>query len=477
MKLTLRPYQVKAREDVREAFRAGAQGVCLTLPTGAGKTVIFCDIAERTTARARKSWILVHRQELLAQTSRKLDEIGVSHGCIAPGFTPLKAPVQVCSVATLVRRLEKGTVEDVDLIIMDECHHSAAGTWRKILESRPKAKLLGVTATPVRTDGQPLGRKSGGQYDLLVKGPSTRELIAAGWLSPVRLLGPPEQVDLEGVKKQCGDFAKGELAARMDKPTITGDAVAHYKKWAHRKPALAFCASVAHAQHVAEQFRAAGYVAASVDGAMDSNVRKKLIEDLGAGRINVLTSCDIVSEGTDVPVVQVGILLRPTMSLALYLQQVGRVLRVAPGKEYALILDHVGNWRRHGLPDADRDWTLDGPRKTKGKKKDDDEPALRMRQCPTCYACHAPEPACPHCGHVYEGRKVRHVEGVLSEVTEEQAEFLRRRTREAEADEVRSARTMQELLVIERARGYKTGWANYVYQARVRRWAAGKGAR
>lgn len=358
--MELRPYQVQAVAELRDCYRRGARAPLYQLPTGGGKTVVFCHISEGATKRGKSVWIVVHRQELLYQCSRALEGLGVMHGLIAPGFTPGIEHVQVASVQTLVKRLDSGRAAPPDLIVLDEAHHATAGSWRKIIEACPNSRLLGVTATPVRLDGQGLGVAGGGVFDALVSGPTIPELIAQGFLSPPVVYAPPTQLDLSGVRMVGGDYAQGEIGRRMDKPTITGDVVAHYRRICNGAPAIAFCASVEHAKHVAADFRGAGFRAESLDGKMPDGQRKTLIDELGRGHLNVLTSCDIVSEGTDIPVVMAAILLRPTASMGLYLQQVGRALRPAPGKTRAVILDHVGNCLRHGLPDEDREWSLAG---------------------------------------------------------------------------------------------------------------------
>ena len=337
MKLTLRDYQDSAVAAVRSAYASGLRAPLLTLPTGGGKTVVFSYIAEQAGAKGNRVLILVHRRELLRQTSRTLDDFGVCHGMISAGMTTfIGHPVQVASVQTLVRRMDR-LRWDPDLIIVDEAHHATGKTtWGKVLAHYTGAKILGVTATPQRLDGQGLGISAGGMFDRLITGPTVAQLTAAGHLSPAVVFAPRQRVDLSGVHTRMGDFAQGELADAMDKPTITGDAVAHYRAHCPGEPAIAFCASVAHAEHVAETFQAAGYRAASIDGGMDSATRAQHIEDLGSGRLQVLTSCEIVSEGTDIPVVAAAILLRPTQSLGLYLQQVGRVLRPAPGKTHCI---------------------------------------------------------------------------------------------------------------------------------------------
>jgi superfamily II DNA or RNA helicase len=198
-----------------------------------------------------------------------------------------------------------------------------------------------------------------------------------------------------------------------------------------------------------------------VDGQTEDGRRRNLIAGLGDGRLQVLTACDIVSEGTDIPVVQAAILLRPTQSEALFLQQCGRVLRPAPGKDRAIILDHVGNCITHGLPDEVREWTLDG-RAMRGMSKDN-EPEVRVLQCPACYSAHAPADQCPACGHRYEAssRVVDQVDGQLTEITAEQAAEMRRRRRR-----IGTAATLAEFKEIAAELGYKTGWAFRMYEIR-----------
>jgi DNA repair protein RadD len=463
VKLTPRPYQAQGINDIRVALRSH-RSVLYVAPTGAGKTVLFTCIAEGCTERGRHVWIVVHRSELLDQASASLDKLGIPHGVVAPGFTPNRELVQVCSVNTLVRRLESKLLTSVDLIVLDEGHHASAGMWRKIITLRPDAKILGVTATPERADGQGLGVDAGGVYETMILGPSTAELIRDGWLTPFTIYAPPVRVDMTGVRTlRSGDYDQREIADRTDRPSITGDAVAHYKRIAPGLPGIAFCASVAHAKHVAEQFRAAGFRSESIDGEMSREHRKQLITGLGSGRIHVLTSCDIVSEGTDIPIVTVASLLRPTQSLGLYLQQVGRVLRPAPGKKQAIILDHVGN-TRHGWPDDPRDWSLDGRKQRSASN--DEEPTVRFERCPKCFICLRPAPVCPGCGYAFapEVRAPQYVRGELEEVTAQDRE--KREAAIAKQREVGRAKTREQLEAIAKARGYKPGWVDNILRAR-----------
>jgi superfamily II DNA or RNA helicase len=272
-----------------------------------------------------------------------------------------------------------------------------------------------------------------------------------------------------------GDYAKDQVAEAMDKPTITGDAVEHYLRLAPGKRAVAFCASVAHAEHVADAFRASGIPASFLDGSLDPAERDKRIKDFEAGRTLVLTSCDVVSEGFDLPAIEVAILLRPTKSLSLYLQQVGRALRVFEGKEYAIILDHVGAISSHGLPDEDREWSLEGITKKK-RAANDNMPDVNITTCPMCFTIHMSAPECPTCGHKYAvvprtGPKQQ--DGELVELTAAAKEQLRRRA-EIEKQKARKQRlnaehqcqSLDDLIQLGKDRGYQ-----YPRQWAERRWA------
>lgn len=453
--LTLYDYQDVAVGNVRTSYTKGRRSPLLVIPTGGGKTVIFSHIAATTSARSKNVMILVHRVELLRQTSKALEKSDVWHGLINPKYTPdMLAPVQVASVQTLVKRMHKLPFTP-ELIIVDEAHHATAGTWRKILDFYPNARVLGVTATPIRSDGAGLLSDAGGLFDDLIIGPQISELINRGFLVKPIVYAPLERINLTGVKKKMGDYDKAELEARLDIPHVTGSAVAHYAKLCPGVPAIVFCVSVAHAEHVANEFRAAGFVSFSVDGSMEDSDRKRILNGLGNGKVQVVTSCDLISEGTDIPAVGCCIFLRPTESLGLYLQQAGRGLRSLLGKTNCIILDHVGNVIKHGMPDEDRDWAVYGIRKEKSSSYV--EGGTRVKQCPKCYAVHEIAPNCPQCGHFYvvDAATIKVVEGELEVVTED----VVARMKQEKAKEVYSAQTFEELQAIGMKRGYKPNWA------------------
>lgn len=406
----LRPYQSELVDAIRQAL-AGNRRVLAVAPTGSGKTVTFSYIASRTRERGKRIGIFAHRAELLSQISATLKLFNVPHGMIAAGatFVPNQS-VYVCSAQTYARRVGAPRAPMFDLGIVDEAHHCTPGsTWDVCMDASPEAKWMGFTATPQRLDG----RGMDGSFDAMVLGPTPRQLIDLRALSDYRLFAP-STIDLSGVHTVAGDYNRGELSEAVDRPSVTGDAVRHYTKFLQGRPSAAFCVSIAHAAHVAEEFRAAGYKAASVDGTMDPAERSRIVGSFARGELNVLTSCDLISEGFDVPGMHGAILLRPTQSLSLYLQQVGRALRPAPGKDRAIIMDHAGNVGRHGLPDAEREWTLEGRRK--GEKKLD---VPGVRQCERCFAAYEPKlHACPECGWkpAPNIREVEKRDGELAEI-------------------------------------------------------------
>jgi superfamily II DNA or RNA helicase len=451
----LRPYQQAAVDGVRDSFRAGRRRPLLVAPTGSGKTVIFSYVTASAAAKGNRTLILVHRAELLEQCHRSLSQMDVPHGLIASGLTPDRSQLtQIASVQTLVRRFDR--VLPPDLIVIDEAHHATAGAWASVLTQYPNARVLGVTATPQRLDGKGLGQV----FDDLIRGPEVTKLIDEGYLcKPVYYA--PKTVDLTGLHMVAGDYNRAEVAERMDKPTITGDAVIHYRKYAEGQPCIVFCTGIKHAEHVAQAFNASGYRFKVIDGTLAKEERARRVLDLSSGALQGLVSVDIVSEGFDLPCVSTAILLRPTASLSLHLQQIGRVLRPSPGKQRAVILDHVGNCRRHGLAEEVRDWSLDGIRK-RGKRGPQDDVA-DTRQCPECFAVHTPSPQCPQCLHVYEikDRIPDVVEGELEELKAREA--IRGRKREQG-----TAQTLEDLIRVGKARGMKNpyGWAHNVFKAR-----------
>ena len=606
-KFILRDYQKNFIKDIHSQFCAGYKAVCGQSPTGSGKTVIFSYIANGAINQGSKVVILVHRQELILQTSLALAKFQIPNAIIAPAsvikssaqiqyrelgrnYIDLKSPCVVASVQTLGRRLDEFT-NYFDFIITDECfvgdtliktkngykkikniksgdfvytfnekecffeykpvekrlkkplnenlirinniictenhlfftknnwkkakdltisdfllneyfnfvkiksitnvkknnedsvydltvadnhnyfangflvhncHHAVAGQWRNVTDRNPNAFLLGLTATPERLDGKGLGIESGGVYEKLVLGPSVKSLIERGYLSQPRVFAPPINFDDSALRTIAGDYDVKQMSEMLDQPQIIGDCVRHYSKICPNMPAIAFCSTIEHARHTAEQFCNAGFNFKCIDGTMSDFDRRDAIEGLGSGRYDGLTSCNIISEGTDIPVVGCAIFLRKTKSLSLYLQQAGRVLRPYQGKEFSIILDHVRNVETHGFPEDERDWSLEGRRKQ--NRNDEDE--IFIRTCPQCYACFKSSlSSCPVCGFgaEYAKKTQREIEFIDAELVE-----IQRANKEKER---KQANAFNKLVKLGQERGYKNpyAWAKIVLNSRKRK--------
>lgn len=455
--LILRPYQEAVIDDTRQALRTH-NSVLMQGPTGMGKTAITVYMMGRAAAQGKRAYFLVHQNELLSQTSRALWRQQLEHGVIASGKSRSTLPAQVASVQTLVRRMEQ--YKEPDLLIIDEAHRAAAKTYQAIIERWPNARVIGLTATPQRTDGKPLDVL----FDALVLGPTIRELMDEGYLCDYEIYAPPIGIDVSTVKRKMGDFDSKELEAVVDKKSITGDAVAHYKTHASGKRCVVMCVSIKHAQHVAEQYQAAGVLAGVIEGTMTGHQRDAMLADFAAGRLMVICNVQLLVEGVDIPAIEVVQWLRPTQSLVIWMQGNGRGLRPADGKSELIIFDHVGNCLRHGLPDDDREWSLEGKEKGKRKSAADE---VKIKQCGNCYAVFRPGPqACPHCGAPVAGqqRELEVVDGQLEKVD-------KLAIRKEQKREQGKARTLEDLVALGLRRGMAKAdsWAAITFAARAGR--------
>lgn len=405
--IVLRDYQTDLIARTRAAMQQGARRVCIQSPTGSGKTALVAQMLAGAAARGKRAWFLVHRKELLDQSVQTFIESADIHtGVVAAGYSasPL-APVQVCSVPSLAKRLNALAVPD--LIVWDECHHVASATWSTLAQQFPDAHHIGLTATPIRLDGRGLGA----YFDTLIEGPSTAALMAAGWLSRYRFFAPGT-VSMQGVHRVAGDFNKKEVASVLGPSTVVGDCVSHYRQHVDGGRALVFAWSLEASKAIADSFRFHGVSAEHIDGESPRQRRHDTLRAFRDGGLSVLCNVDLFGEGLDVPAVDAVFLLRPTASLGLYLQQVGRGLRVSTGKSHVAIFDHVNNWQRHGLPDDSRVWSLDGAQRAKPAS----EPM--GKRCPQCFGISRPSATvCGLCGTVFpiQAREVTQVAGVLQE--------------------------------------------------------------
>jgi DNA repair protein RadD len=410
--IQLRPYQSKGLDDIRDAF-GSVRSVLYVLPTGGGKTVMFASMAKGAASYRNRVLILVHRREIHEQTLSSLFRLGVTAGQVIANQKITQDSIQVGMVQTVVRRLEM--LRRPDLIITDEAHHVLEdNSYGQILRFWKDVPRVGFTATPERLDGRGLGES----FKTMIQGPAIKELVQAGYLSPPVLYRPPNEL-LTPYHVKRGDFDTGEQERHMSRRRIVGDVIEHYREHLDGLPVVVFCVSIMHSRLMAAEFKAAGYASAVVWGNMDKKAREAAIYGLADGSVQVVCSCDVISEGVDVPVMAGAILLRRTKSLALYLQQAGRSLRLSEGKTRAVILDHAGNYQIHGHVLAHRLWSLDAKaRRERGEAPPD------TTTCPACYGVWPGRPRyCPACGFDFvemrelsaQSRKIEVIAGELVE--------------------------------------------------------------
>lgn len=460
--MRLREYQDRAVSDIEAAFKE-TRRVLLELPTGGGKTTIFSEIARRAVEAGERVFVLAHRRELIDQAAARLRRFGMKPGLIISGERiTLDAQVQVGSIQTLIRRLH--TFDAPDLIIVDEAHRAVAASYETILTHYPFARVLGLTATPCRLDGK--GRKEA--FGRLVEGPSIEDLIGLGFLMrPV--VYSASIPDLTGIKTRAGDYAADQLAAALDRSTIFGDAVRSYSTLTSDRSAIAFCANVNHARKTADAFIAAGIPAEVLTGDAAPADRAAILARPRSGETKVCATVDVLTEGFDFEALEVVILLRPTKSMALYLQMCGRVLRVADGKAEAVVLDHSGNTLRHGLVEEAREWSLAGI-EDKARMRATNGETLAVRCCAQCYGVHKAAPVCPLCWHTHEKDKRMPVlkAGELRRLAAEELAAAKAAAARKRKSEERDCRSLADFMRLGKQRGYKfpAAWAAHRVAAR-----------
>lgn len=455
--IRLRDYQEQARANLRVALRSSAAVLCV-LPTGAGKTVLAAALIKLLLDAGKRVLFCIHRVDLIIQTAKTFEKFGIPFSYVASGYhyNPYHR-VYIASIATLKNRLGKIAA---DYVFVDEAHLSMAAGWLSVVNhyKQAGAKLIGLTATAERLDGKAL---SDG-WDKIVLGPSVKWMIDNGHLSTYRAFAPAG-IDMSGVHTRNGDYVTSEVEALMSGKAVLAGAVKHWRKFAGGKRTIAFAPSVKKAEELAAEFRSHGISAVALDGNTAHEHRRSAFLGFADRQIDVIVNCQLFCEGFDLAAqvdrdvtIEAVLQWSPTQSLAKHLQQLGRGLRKKP--EPAIILDLVGNLARHGLPDDDREWSLEGREK---KKKGERDEAVRV--CPQCFGAHTPAPKCPHCGHAYvaQGRSYEEVDGELEEIDLEKLRVERKR-------EQSMARSLEELVKLATARQYKSPekWAAHVWTSR-----------
>lgn len=417
--IILRPDQQQLTNEIYTSFSSGNRNVLAVLPTGGGKSVIVSGIVETQHYSGMNQCIIAHRKELVGQMSMHIANRGIKHRIVGSkntiaqitnehrrefngrSFINPDCNTTVASIDTLIARKEqlKDWAQQINFWTIDEAHHVLAeNKWGAGVAMFPHAYGLGVTATPRRADGKGLGSHHDGVFDDMVIGPDMRTLIDLGALSDYQIVVPESDFEIDEAQlAPSGDWSTKTMREASKKSHIVGDVVSEYIKRAFGKRAICFSTDVETAGEMAANFNSMGIRAAAVSAKTPEGTRNEYIRRFREGTISVLVNVDLFGEGFDVPAVEVVIMARPTASLAVYLQQFGRALRVLQGKAYGLVIDHVSNWKRHGLPDKQHIWTLD--RRDKRKKKERDPEEIDLTVCRECSRPYERDlTACPHCG-------------------------------------------------------------------------------
>ena len=471
MSFTLRKYQVRAIENVRQSIRGGSRRILLQAPTGSGKTVIAAQIVKGAADKGRRVMFLAHRRELVNQCADKLIEFGVDHGIIMAGEELYgSADCQVASIDTLRARCiksDKLPLPYADVLIIDEAHRSLAATYLKIIEAYPNAIVLGLTATPIRSDGKGLAHI----YHDMVKCPSISGLTRLGHLIPAITFAPTIP-DLTGIPIKGGDYDPKELELAMNKRRLVGDVVTHWHRLCSDRPTIVFASGVKHSINLRDEFIKSGVAAAHVDGDTSIRERKEIISDLKERKVQVVCNYAVFTEGFDEPILAAGILARATKNFGLYLQMAGRILRPSEGKENAFLIDHSGNVYEHGFVSDDVDWVLEEGRaltssNAERQLKLDERNPITCTQCMTVYTGQL---ICPHCGHL-PVKKGKHVESATGDLME-----LRENKRRTAKKRVFSATEKEEwfnmFIHYGRKKEYENpeGWAAHKYKGKFKEW-------
>jgi DNA repair protein RadD len=440
----LRDYQTAAIVSLREQFAAGHKRVILVAPTGSGKSDIIGHLTALAVAKGSKVMAIAHRRELIGQLADRLRLHGIENqGIIMAGEEPNDAPVQVCSIQTLVRR----KFPEAQLCLVDEVHHAIKGSaYERVMDAYPGCAFVGATATPARMDGRGLGDI----WNAMVVAATPKQLCDAGYLAPFKGKAFRKPEGLDQVKTVAGDYDIGGLAEIYEKPKILGDIVQMWQTHAAGRRTIAFLPSIKASLDLVERMRAIGVAAEHLDYKASKPDRKAIMDRVRSGETLFLSNVALVSEGVDLPELEVVLIARATKSLALYLQMCGRASRPSPGKACAYLLDHGDCVARFGHPYAPRAWTLDT---TKPKKPSVGE----LKTCPSCFAILEGQPAiCPECGAVLRkpGKPIETDNNVIAvDIDAPQAP-------------VGTKEDFERILRRHRAQGHKPGWAVGEYTKR-----------
>ena len=449
----LRHYQTEAISNLRKAFAKGFRKALLVAPTGSGKTVIASALIKQAIKKGSKVLFVAHRRGLIMQCSRKLYDFGINHGVIMAGKSPSpNHEVQVVSIQTFNARKDNNDFDwpDADIIILDEAHRSTSKTFTSLINDYKESIIIGLTATPMRSDHQGLGSV----YDTLVVASDIKKLTEQKYLVPIRYIAP-HVPDVESLKIVAGDYEKKGLEKKMNVPKLIGNIVEHWKVYASERPTVVFGTSINHSKQIAKAFNAQGVAAGHIDGEMDETDREEQLELYKKGKIRVLSNCQILQEGWDSPHTSCVILARPTRSKVMFLQMIGRILRPYINKQDSMVIDHAGAIYTHGWPDEQIDWTLETTevslRKAQAQSPAEKEPFTCV-ECNYVYRPTKDNPECPNCAFMptKKTKEILTKQGRLKEIKKETT--------------IDKKRFLAEVRYYGLQKGFKPGWSSWVYK-------------
>lgn len=444
--MELRPYQKDLFQKTQSAFLQGYRRPLVVAPCGAGKSYLFAEMVRKAKGEAL---VLTHRQELKDQHEALFRNLGIENA-------------RVSMILTEANRL--GRYEKPAMIVADEAHLSRSNSWMRVIEHY-NTWTVGLTATPVRLDGKPLGDV----FDTLIEGVDVKWLIEHHNLAPYEYYAPT-LIETDGLRTVAGDYVVSDLEKLMNERAIYGNVIESYLRFAGGERTIAYCVSVDHARRTRDAFRDAGIRAEYLSAETPAGRRKQILDDFRKGLFDVLCNVGIISEGVSIDEVSCCLLLRPTESVALGIQQMMRCMRYLPEKT-SKIIDFVGNYTRGpGLPDDERTWSLGEPLKRKPRL--DGNGDFYIRTCPNCYMTFKTAPICPFCGAEYplHPREIKAREEIeLQRITAEEMARIEAEKKKARMEQGR-AQTFEELVAIGKAKGYKNPayWATQVLRGRRR---------
>lgn len=467
----LRPYQTVVVADVERTIANGKRRIIIVAPTGSGKTHIAAEIVRRAP-KYQFVLFVAHRDELLTQARDRLAGFDITAGIIKSGRDKDARPlafVQVAGIQTLHARAVRAKsmeLPSADIVFVDEAHHIRARTYQTIIDAYPNASVIGLTATPCRGDGRGLGNV----FEAMIECPQISQLIELGFLVKPKIYAPPSP-DLKGVEVAAtGDYVINQLSDRMNTDPLVGDIVEHWLKHSQRRRTVLFAVDVAHSAHIVEELRKSEIKAEHLDASTPAADRQAILARLSSGETEVVCNCMILTEGFDLPDIGCIVLARPTRSLGLFRQMIGRGLRPAEGKSDVIILDHSGGVHRHGRPDDPIEWTLETDRRAANKVHEARKAATPKNsdpfcECPACQHIRQRGMACDNCGWQPKprGRDIEVIDGDL-------VELGKRASLESEAERkifYAELRGFQQTARRKDGSPYARGWAANQYRSRL----------